>query len=134
MPRREAAGMRRYPALKQSLRRFDGRAGFAATFLAAAALTGAIAPPSPEPPPKQLVRWTAEGHDWLLVADREHDRIQAYDARDGRPLGTLDRRSGLADVDRLVLEGRWLVVLGSDGPTRVRLPGLQPQPLAQERR
>lgn len=134
MPAREAAGMRRYTFLKQSLRRLDGRAGFAATFLAAATLTGVIMPPSPAVPPKQLVRWTDEGHDWLLVADRQHDRIQAYDARDGRPLGTLDRRSGLADVDRLVLEGRWLVVLGSDGTTRVRLPGLRPQPLAQASR
>ena len=134
MPAREAAGMRRYISLKQSLRRLDGRAGFAATFMAAATLTGVIMPPSPAAPPKQLVRWTDEGHDWLLVADRQHDRIQAYDARDGRPLGTLDRRSGLADVDRLVLEGRWLVVLGNDGPTRVRLPGLRPQPLAQASR
>jgi hypothetical protein len=134
MPAREAAGMRRYNFLKQSLRRLDGRAGFAATFLAAATLTGAIMPPPPAAPPRQLVRWTAEGHDWLLVADRQHDRIQAYDARDGRPLGTLDRRSGLADVDRLVLEGRWLVVLGSDGASRVRLPGLRPQPLAQASR
>lgn len=97
------------------------------TLLAAAALAGFIVPP-PERPPRQLVRWTAEGHDWLLVADREHDRIQAYDARDGRPLGTLDRSSGLADVDRLVLEGHWLVVLGNDGPRVVRLPGLQPRP------
>lgn len=121
--------MRRYPLLRWSWSRLDGRAGFAATFLAAATLTGVIVPPPPPPPPTQLVRWTAEGHDWLFVADREHDRIQAYDARDGRPLGTLDRHSGLADVDRLVLEGRWLVVLGSDGPMRVRLPGLRPQPL-----
>lgn len=131
MPRRDAAGMSSYPAFKQSLGRLDGRVGFAATFLAAAALTGAIVPPQPAPPPKQLVRWTAEGHDWLLVADREHDCIQAYDARDGRPLGTLDRRSGLADVDRLVLEGHWLVVLGSDGAAKVRLPALRAQPLAK---
>ncbi|HET6807268.1 MAG TPA: hypothetical protein VFH59_17670 [Frateuria sp.] len=123
--------MHRYPLLKQSLRRLDGRAGFAATFLAAATLTGAFMPPSPARPSRQLVRWTADGHDWLLVADRQRDRIQAYDARDGRPLGTLDRRSGLADVDRLVLEGRWLVVLGNDGPEVVRLPGLRPQPLAK---
>ncbi|MGN2252664.1 hypothetical protein ACFWZ4_04770 [Frateuria sp. GZRe12] len=119
--------MRRYTFLKHLLRRLDGRAGFAATFLAAAALTGVIMPPSPTVPPKQLVRWTDEGHDWLLVADRQHDRIQAYDARDGRPLGTLDRRTGLADVDRLVLEGRWLVVLGKDGARKVWLPDWQAQ-------
>jgi hypothetical protein len=126
--------MRRYPSLKPSLRRLDGRVGFAATFLAAATLAGVIVPPSPGVPQKQLVRWTDDGHDWLLVADRQHDRIQAYDARDGRPLGTLDRASGLADVDRLVLEGRWLVVLGNDGPRVLRLPGFQPQPLAKASR
>lgn len=126
MLRREAAGMRRYPLLPRSLRRLEGRTGFAATLLAAAALTGFMAPLPPERPQKQLVRWTGDGHDWLLVADRQQDRISAYDARDGRPLGTLDRRSGLADVDRLVLEGRWLVVLGNDGPRVVQLPGLHP--------
>ncbi|UGB37369.1 hypothetical protein [Frateuria soli] len=119
--------MRRYPLPQQCLRRPDGRAGFAVTFLAAALLTGVLMPPSPVPP-KQLVRWRADGHDWLLVSDRQRDRIQAYDARDGRPLATLDRGNGLADVDRVVLEGRWLVVLGSDGTKVVRLPGLQPQP------
>ncbi|MBP1472696.1 hypothetical protein J7I44_00155 [Frateuria sp. MAH-13] len=91
-------------------------------------------PPSSGAPPRQLVRWTDDSHDWLLVADRQHDRIQAYDARDGRPLTVLDRRSGLADVDRLVLEGHWLVVLGSDGARRVRLPELRPQPLVQASR
>lgn len=126
--------MRRYPLLPRSLRRLDRRAGFAATFLAAAMLAGFIGPSPPERPQKQLVRWTGEGHDWLLVGDREHDRIQAYDARDGRPLGTLDRASGLGDVDRLVLEGRWLVVLGNDGPKAVRLPRLRPQPLASATR
>ncbi|MGN6283064.1 hypothetical protein [Frateuria sp.] len=126
--------MRQSLSLRQSLRRLDGRAGFAATFLAAATLTGVAMPPSSEAPPKQLVRWTDGNHDWLLVADRQHDRIQAYDARDGRPLRVLDRRSGLADVDRLVLEGHWLVVLGSDGAKRVRLPELRPQPLVQAAR
>lgn len=119
--------MRRYPLLQQCLRRLDGRAGFAVTFLAAALLTGVLMPPPPAPP-RQLVRWKADGHDWLLLSDRQHDRIQVYDARDGRPLATLDRGTGLADVDRVVLEGRWLVVLGDDGTKVVRLPGLQPQP------
>lgn len=122
--------MRRYPFLPRSLRRLDQRAGFVLTFLVAAMLAGFMAPASPGRPQKQLVRWTGEGHDWLLVADRRYDRIQAYDARDGRPLGTLDRASGLGDVDRLVLEGRWLVVLGNDGTKVVQLPGLQPRPLA----
>lgn len=122
MPRRDAARMRRYPFLPRSLRRLDQRAGFAATLLAAALLVGFVAPAPPEPPRKQLVRWTGEGHDWLLVADRQYDRIQAYDARDGRPLGTLDRASGLGDVDQMMLEGRWLVVLGNDGPKVVSLP------------
>ncbi|MCX7513577.1 hypothetical protein [Frateuria sp. STR12] len=122
--------MRRYPVFQQSLRRLDGRVGFAVTFLTAAMLAGVMAPPTPERPQEQLVRWTAEGHDWLLVADRQHDRIQAYDARDGRPLGTIDSSAGLADVDRVVIEGRWLVVLGNDGPKVVRLPGFRPQPLA----
>ena len=122
--------MRRYPLLPRSLRQLDGRAGFAVTFLAAAMLAGFMAPSPPPPPQKQLVRWTGDGHDWLLVADRRYDRIQAYDARDGRPLGTLDRASGLGDVDRLVLEGRWLVVLGEDGTRVVRLPGLRAQSLA----
>lgn len=99
------------------------------TFLAAAMLAGFMTPPA-ERPQKQLVRWTRDGHDWLLVADRRYDRIQAYDARDGRPLGTLDRSSGLGDVDRLVLEGRWLVVLGNDGPKVVRLPELRAQAAA----
>jgi hypothetical protein len=103
------------------------------TFLVAAMLAGFFASPA-EPPQRQLVRWAGDGHDWLLVADRGHDRIQAYDARDGRPLGTLDRTSGLGDVDRLVLEGRWLGVLGNDGPKVVRLPGLRPQPLASSPR
>lgn len=125
--------MHRYPCLQQYVRRLDGRAGFAATFLAAALLSGAIAPSATAPPPKQLVRWTAGGHDWLLVADRRQDRIEAYDARDGRPLGTLDRHSGLDDVDRLVLEGHWLVVLGKDGPEVVRLPELRPQRLSRGR-
>jgi hypothetical protein len=106
---------------------------FAITLLAAAAMTGFILP-SPEPPQKQLVRWTVDGHDWLLVADRRYDRISAYDARDGRPLGTLDRTSGLGDVDRLVPEGRWLVVMGDDGAMVVRLPGLRPQPWAMAMR
>jgi len=128
MPWRDAAGMHRSPTIKRSLRRLDGRAGFAATFLAAATLTAAFVPPPPAPPSKQLVRWTAEGHDWLLVADREHDRIQAYDARDGRPLGTLDRHSGLADVDAMVLQGNRLVVLGRAGTATVRLPELRLQP------
>lgn len=75
----------------------------------------------------QLVRWSCGAHDWLAVADREHDRIHAYDARDGRPLGTLDRTSGLTDVDRLVPEGCWLVVLGDGDPQVVRLPELRPQ-------
>jgi hypothetical protein len=122
--------MRRYTLLPRRLRRLDRRLGFAATFLAAAALAGLIAPPPQERPPMQLVHWTAEGHDWLLVADREQDRIRAYDARDGRPLGTIGRANGLADVDRLVLEGRWLVVLGKDEPKVVQLPGLYPRPLA----
>ncbi len=100
------------------------------TFLAAAMLAGFMAPSPPPQPQKQLVRWTGDGHDWLLVADRRYDRIQAYDARDGRPLGTLDRASGLGDVDKLVLEGRWLVVLGDDGTRVVRLPGLRPQSMA----
>jgi hypothetical protein len=121
--------MRRYPFLPRSPRRLDRRTGSAVTFLAAAMLAGAIAPAPPQPR-MQLVRWTGDGHDWLLVADRRYDRIQAYDARDGRPLLTLDRRSGLGDVDRLVLEGRWLVVLGEDGPKRMRLPELRPQRLA----
>jgi len=119
--------MRWHPFPEQSTRRPGGRAGFAATFPAAATLTGAIMPPAPAEPPTQLVRWVAEGHDGLLVADREHDRIQACDARDGWPLVTLDRETGLGDVDQVVLEGHWLVVLGSDGPTKVRLPELRPQ-------
>jgi hypothetical protein len=111
------------------LRRLDGRAGFAATFLAAAMLAGALAPPAGQPQ-KQLLRWTRDGHDWLLVADRRRDSIQAYDARDGRPLGTLDRTAGLGDVDRMLLEGRWLVVLGSDGPPKVvSLPEFRARPL-----
>lgn len=121
--------MRRYPFLPRSLRRLEGRAGFALTFLAAAMLAGFMAP-SPDRAQKQLVRWNAGGHDWLLVADRRYDRIQAYDARDGRPLGTLDRASGLGDVDRMVLEGRWLVVLGNDGAKVVRLPELRAQAAA----
>jgi len=134
MPWRDAAGMRRYPLLPRSLRRLDCRLRFALTALAAAAIASVLVPAPPEPPQKQLVRWTAPGHDWLLVADRRHDRISVYDARDGRPLRTLDRSSGLADVDRLVLEGRWLLVLGNDPPKIVRLPGLQPQPWALARR
>ena len=130
MPRRHAAGMRRYPLLPRTLRRLDRRLRLVGTFLAAAALGGLVAPPQAEQPPKQLVRWTADGHDWLLVADRQQDSISAYDAHDGRPLGTIDRADGLADVDRLVLEGRWLVVLGDAQPQVVRLPGLRPQPLA----
>lgn len=126
-------GMNRYLSTSRWLRRFERRAGFAVTLVAAAMLTGWIMPAPPEPPPKQLVRWTAEGHDWLLVGDRQRDRISAYDLRDGRPLGTLDRASGLTDVDQLVLEGRWLVVLGRDRPQVVRLPGLQVQPLASIR-
>jgi hypothetical protein len=122
--------MRRYPLLPSPLRRLDRRLRFAATFLAAAALAALVMPPPADRPPTQLVRWTADGHDWLLVADRQRNRISAYDARDGRPLGTIDHADGLADVDRLVLEGRWLVVLGDAGPQVVRLPALQPQPLA----
>ena len=127
MPAREAAGMRRYPLLPRSFRRLDSRVRFALTFLAAAAIT-ALLTPQGRPPPQQLVRWTALGHDWLLVADREHDRIDVYDAADGRPLRTLDRAAGLADVERLVLEGRSLVVLGKDAPRVVWLPQLQAQP------
>lgn len=130
MRRRDAARMRRYPFLSRIPRRLDRRLRFAATTLAAAALAALVVSAPAERPQKQLVRWTAEGHDWLLVADRQQDRISAYDARDGQPLGTIDRASGLADVDRLVLEGRWLVVLGNAGPQVVRLPGLRPQPLA----
>jgi hypothetical protein len=122
--------MRRYPLLPSPLRRLDRRLRFAATVLAAAALAALVMPPPADRPPTQLVRWTADGHDWLLVADRQRNRISAYDARDGRPLGTIDHADGLADVDRLVLEGRWLVVLGDAGPQVVRLPALQPQPLA----
>jgi hypothetical protein len=122
--------MRRYPLLPSPLRRLDRRLRFAATFLAAAALAALVMPPPADRPPTQLVRWTADGHDWLLVADRQRNRISAYDARDGRPLSTIDHADGLADVDRLVLEGRWLVVLGDAGPQVVRLPALQPQPLA----
>ena len=112
------------------LRPFGERIRFAVTVLAAAAIAGFMLPPHAEPPHQQLVRWRADGHDWLLVAVRVHDRSCAYDARDGRPLGSLDRASGLADVDRLVLEGRWLVVLGDEGPKIVRLPELRPRPLA----
>lgn len=129
MSRRNAAGMRQYPLLPRPLRRLERRLGFAVTFLTAVALAALVAPPPAERPQTQLVRWTADGHDWLLVADRQQNRISAYDARDGRPLGTIDRADGLADVDRLVLEGRWLVVLGDAGPQVVRLPALQPQPL-----
>jgi len=121
--------MRRYLP-PRCLRRLDCRLRFAVTLLTAAAITGFILPPPPDLPQKQLVRWTADGHDWLLVADRLHDRISAYDARDGRPLGTLDRASGPSDVDRLVLEGRWLVVMGDDGPKVMRLPELRPRPWA----
>lgn len=79
----------------------------------------------------QLVRWRDAGHDWVLVADRARDRIEIYDAGDGRPLGTLDRSAGIAEVDRLVLEGRWLVVLGATHRARmVRLPVLTSEPLA----
>ena len=90
-------------------------------------------PAPPEAPPKQLVRWTGEGHDWLLVGDRQGDRINAYDMHDGRPLATLERGSGLADVDRLVVEGHWLLVLGRGRPTVVRLPSFQVRPLASVR-
>jgi hypothetical protein len=112
------------------LYRIDQRVRFAVTALAAMAIVGFVSPSHPQRPQTELVRWTCSGHDWLLVADRRHDRLSAYDARDGRPLGTLDRSSGLADVDRLVLEGCWLVVLGKDEPQLVRLPELRPQPLA----
>ncbi|MEI7036321.1 hypothetical protein [Fulvimonas yonginensis] len=99
----------------------------AAALLAVVAI--GLAPVTAQRPATQWMRWTGAGQDWLLVADRQHDRISIYDARDGRPLGRLDRASGLADVDRLVLEGRWLVVLGDEGPRVVRLPGLKAEPL-----
>lgn len=122
--------MRRYPLLPHLLRHLDCRVRFALTFLVAAGITALLLPPTEPPPQHQLVRWTAQAHDWLLVADRQHDRISVYDARDGRPLGTLDRAAGLGDVDRLVLEGHWLVVLGQDAPQVVRLPQLRAQSLA----
>jgi hypothetical protein len=121
--------MRRYPLLPRSWRRLDRRLRFALTALAAMALAGFLLPPPAERPPTELVRGSCAARDWLLVADRRHDRIRAYDAEDGRPLGTLDRASGLADVDRLVLQGCWLVVLGRDEPQLVRLPQLRAQPL-----
>lgn len=116
--------------LSDGWQRSQGRAGFAATVLAAAALTGWIMPAPPAPPPTQLVRWVGDGHDWVLVGDRGHDRIRACDVRDGRPLGTLDRASGLSHVDRMVLEGDWRVVLRQVRPRLVRLPSLQVQPWA----
>lgn len=126
-------GMNTHRSIFRRLRRYESRAGFALTLLVAAGLTGWIMPAPPEAPPKQLVRWTGEGHDWLLVGDRQGDRINAYDMHDGRPLATLDRGSGLADVDRLVVEGHWLLVLGRGRPTVVRLPSFQVRPLASVR-
>jgi hypothetical protein len=121
--------MRRYPLLPRPWRRLDRRLRFVLTALAAMALAGFLWPPPAERPPIELVHGTCAARNWLLVADRQQDRIQAYDAGDGRPLGTLDRASGLADVDRLVLDGCWLVVLGQDEPQVVRLPELRAQPL-----
>jgi hypothetical protein len=121
--------MRRYLLMPRSWRRLDRRFRFALTALAAVALAGFLSPTPVERPSTELVRGTCAARDWLLVADRQHDRIRAYDASDGRPLGTLDRASGLVDVDRLVLEGCWLVVLGQDEPQVVRLPELRAQPL-----
>lgn len=87
-------------------------------------------PPAAQPAQKQLLRWTGEGHDWLVVGDREQDEIVVYDATDGRPLRTLGRADGLGDVESIALRGRWLVVLGKDAPRVVRLPRLKAEPLA----
>jgi hypothetical protein len=130
MPRRDAVCMRRYPLLPRSLHRFDRRARFGLTTLAAMAIAGLLMPAPPARPAIQLVRGSCGAQDWLVVADRQHDRISAYDAHDGRPLGRLDQASARVDVDRLVPEGCWLVVLGDGEPQAMHLPELRPQPLA----
>lgn len=129
MPARDAAGMMFQPHPLPVRSR-----AAALCLLGIASATPLVAwrpatPPTAAQAPAQLVRWTDAGHDWLLVADAAGDRVAVYDAGDGRPLKTLDQASGLGDVDRLVLEGRWLVVLGQGEPRAMRLPDLQPHPL-----
>jgi hypothetical protein len=127
MPVRDAAGMGlRSPTWVECRRLL--MAG-----LFGVAIVGLAMPSRPQVPSAaspQLLRWTDQDHDWLLVADRLRDRVAIYDATDGRPLGMLDHDDGLGDVESMVLEGRWLVVLGTGEPRVVRLPDLRTQPLA----
>ena len=120
--------MRRYRFLPHSLRRFEGRTGFAATLLAAGLLTGVMAP-SPEPPGPRAHR-TVAGHDRLRVAGRERDRIAACVAPGGHPPGTPDRACDRAGADRTLPRGNGRVAPGKDGPGAVRRPGWRARPLA----
>ena len=129
MLEREAACMHRYPLLPRSLRRLDRLVQFGLTMLAVMTVAGFMVPGPPERPATQLVHGRCGAHEWLVVADRQQSRISAYDAGDGRPLGVLDLTSGMADVDHLVPEGCWVVVLGDGEPQALHLPELRPHPL-----
>ncbi|WP_053096283.1 hypothetical protein [Frateuria defendens] len=74
---------------------------------------------------RPVVHWRDAGYDWLLVAAADTDEVVVYDAADGRPLRRLGREAGLADVERVVLRDRGLLVLGRDRPRVVRLPQLE---------
>lgn len=129
MPRRDAARMSYYALIRCFRDRLDRHVRAGVTTLAAIAVAGFGMSMPPEQPQTFLVHSRCGVHDWLVVADRQRDRISAYDARDGRPLDDVDRTSGLAEVDALLAEGCWLVVLGDDAPQAMHLPELRPRSL-----
>jgi hypothetical protein len=69
---------------------------------------------------ERLVRWQDAEHDWLLVVDPDTSELVVYDANDGRPLERLGADDGLPDVQSIVQQGSWLLVIGTHHP-KVRL-------------
>ena len=68
----------------------------------------------------QLVHWRDAKHDWLLVIEPSSRELVVYDAVDGRPLKRLGATDGGPFARAIVGQGRWLFVMGGQGP-QVRL-------------